>query len=153
MAAPALNAVRRESEAEVAWASLAGVLPRSEDRRGGLVSCLAWDRGLRRIQTLHARDWRCGLVLDAWSSGASNLQAPRAEPRGVTRAHDPRSAWSGTSPFLASAILRLGPRALLPPGTSEAWAHWAFSQIFPIITISTKKYSLKEYIFILSKFS
>ena len=56
MAAPALNAVRRESEAEAAWASPAGVLPRSEDRRGGLVPCLAWDRGLWRIQTLHARE-------------------------------------------------------------------------------------------------
>ena len=47
MAAPALNAVRRESETEV--------IPRSEDRRGGLVPCLAWARGPRRIQTLHPR--------------------------------------------------------------------------------------------------
>ena len=57
------------------------------------------------------RDWRCGFELDAWSSGASNLRAPRVEPRGVTRARDPRSAWLGASSFLASTILRLGPRA------------------------------------------
>ena len=55
MAALALNAVRRESEAEVARTSPAEVIPRSEDRRGGLVPCLAWGRGLRRIQTLHPR--------------------------------------------------------------------------------------------------
>ena len=52
MAAPALNAVRRESEAEV--------IPRSEDRQGGLVPCFAWARGPRRVQTLHPR--RIGAV-------------------------------------------------------------------------------------------
>ena len=75
--------------------------------------------------------------VDVGPSGASNLQAPRVEPRGVTRARDPRSAWLGTSSLLASAIPRSGPRALLPPGASlpKAWAHWAFGQISPIITI------------------
>ena len=74
--------------------------------------------------------------VDVGPSGASNLQAPRVAPRGVTRVHDPRSAWLGTSSFLASAIPRPGPRALLPPGAPlpKAWAHWAFSQISPIIT-------------------
>ena len=60
------------------------------------------------------RDWRCGFGLDAWFSGGCNLRTPRVEPRGVTRACDPRSAWLGASSFLASTI-RLGPRAASSP--------------------------------------
>ena len=52
MAAPALNAVRRESEAEVACASPAGVLPRTGGRQVGLVLSLAWNQGLRKIRAL-----------------------------------------------------------------------------------------------------
>ena len=135
MAAPALNAVRRESEAEVACASPAGVLPRTGGRRAGLVPCLAWTRGLRRIQALIGETGTAFLgrrrgLRGQQSSGSS------VSLRGVTRARDPRSAWLGTSSFLAFVISLSGHCVPLPPGAPlpKAWAHWAFSQISPIIT-------------------
>ena len=135
MAAPALNAVRRESEAEVACVSPAGVLPGTGGRRAGLVPCIAWNRGLRRIQALIGETGTAFLgrhrsLKGQQSSGSS------VSRRGVTRARDPRSVWLGTSSFLASVIPQSGPCVPLPPGAPlpKASAHWAFSQILPIIT-------------------